>query len=305
MPAYWFMYNMYALARNAQKYVDRDRRINPIQHIEYDYLAPDSISEVYNALRILKKYTAISLLQNSKELSDEELLQAGENILEDSNRALKDEIIIAKGFENSSRPTHIIKAKEGYHIYKRLINYYAAKMLLSYINEHHITSFDDERFEHIYGGDATQTWHNLGGQLMSQEEIDSLLNGIKTSNINSWEEIHQFYKKAADGYHLQKVRHAVAVMLQASWANHKSLTKEQFKNLLLEAISTKEWMFQNIYSSREKDYTSEFRKMVYDSELEMTEVLGKLEENVFIEQQRNALEEEKVVIEKTIAALNL
>jgi hypothetical protein len=26
MPAYWFMYNMYALARNAGKYADRDKR---------------------------------------------------------------------------------------------------------------------------------------------------------------------------------------------------------------------------------------------------------------------------------------
>src|SRR4051812_5086230 len=37
MPGYWLMYNMYALARNAWKYVDRDRRIEKIQQIEYDY----------------------------------------------------------------------------------------------------------------------------------------------------------------------------------------------------------------------------------------------------------------------------
>ncbi len=39
MPGYWFMYNMYALERNAQKYIDRDKRIDKAQHIEYDYLA--------------------------------------------------------------------------------------------------------------------------------------------------------------------------------------------------------------------------------------------------------------------------
>ena len=31
MPAYWFMYNMYALERNAWKYVDRDKRDDKIQ----------------------------------------------------------------------------------------------------------------------------------------------------------------------------------------------------------------------------------------------------------------------------------
>ena len=37
MPAYWFMYNMYALARNAWKYIRRDKRIDKTQLIEYDY----------------------------------------------------------------------------------------------------------------------------------------------------------------------------------------------------------------------------------------------------------------------------
>src|SRR5215203_793417 len=36
MPAYWFMYNLYALARNEGKYTDRDKRIEKAQHIEYD-----------------------------------------------------------------------------------------------------------------------------------------------------------------------------------------------------------------------------------------------------------------------------
>src|SRR5256885_15087051 len=44
MPAYWFMYNMYALERNAWKYVDRDKRHDKFQLLESDYLAPDSIN---------------------------------------------------------------------------------------------------------------------------------------------------------------------------------------------------------------------------------------------------------------------
>jgi hypothetical protein len=55
MPAYWFMYNMYALSRNAWKYQDRDKRIQKTQHIEFDYLAPDTINEIFDALSILKK----------------------------------------------------------------------------------------------------------------------------------------------------------------------------------------------------------------------------------------------------------
>ena len=39
MPAYWFLYNMYALARNSWKYADRDKRTDKSQLIDFDFLA--------------------------------------------------------------------------------------------------------------------------------------------------------------------------------------------------------------------------------------------------------------------------
>ena len=42
MPAYWFLYNMYALARNSWKYLDRDKRTDKTQLLEFDFLAPDT-----------------------------------------------------------------------------------------------------------------------------------------------------------------------------------------------------------------------------------------------------------------------
>ncbi|MGB2704528.1 MAG: DUF4954 family protein, partial [Chitinophagaceae bacterium] len=60
MPGYWFMYNMYALARNAAKYTGRDKRTDKSQVIEYDFLAPDSINEIIEALGLFKKTTAIA-----------------------------------------------------------------------------------------------------------------------------------------------------------------------------------------------------------------------------------------------------
>nr|MDQ6901580.1 DUF4954 family protein [Bacteroidota bacterium] len=55
MPAYWFMYNMYALARNTWKIEDRDKRTEKIQTIENNYLAPDTINEIFDALELLSK----------------------------------------------------------------------------------------------------------------------------------------------------------------------------------------------------------------------------------------------------------
>ena len=45
-------------------------------------------------------------------------------------------------------------------------------------------------------------------------------------------------------------------------------------------------MVKNIYDSRAKDFRNEFRKMVYENEKEMEAVMGNLEDNLFINQQK-------------------
>ena len=57
MPGYWMMYNMYALSRNAWKYVDRDRRTDKTQTLEYDFLAPDSVNEIFDSLPLMELFT--------------------------------------------------------------------------------------------------------------------------------------------------------------------------------------------------------------------------------------------------------
>jgi hypothetical protein len=47
----------------------------------------------------------------------------------------------------------------------------------------------------------------------------------------------------------------------------------------------KEEITQKIKSSREKDYTNPFRKMVYQNQAEMDAIVGDLNDNSFIEKQ--------------------
>ena len=74
MPAYWFMYNMYALARNSWKYADRDKQIQPIQQMEYDYLAPDTVNEMFNALSLLEYFAGKAFYKKEKSKTVEENL---------------------------------------------------------------------------------------------------------------------------------------------------------------------------------------------------------------------------------------
>jgi hypothetical protein len=63
-----------------------------------------------------------------------------------------------------------------------------------------------------------------------------------------------------------------------------------FNEILQKAVSTKTWMSKGIYNTRAKDYENDFRKMVYDTQAEMDEVMGKLANNSFIQQEIQDLE---------------
>jgi hypothetical protein len=303
MPAYWFMYNLYALARNAGKYVDRDKRTSKFQHIEYDFLAPDSINEIFTALKLLKKLTALSQNKNySHDTPEDILLQEGESILEDQQDAIKTIIVNNSGFENNSRPVCICKVNEAYRIYRDLIVYYGITNILQLINAYSINSFD-ELTKALPDTPARLQWINIGGQLLPVNSLQTVLQKIKNNSIQSWKEIHDFYEENGRAYSEQKLQHAYASLLELLKLG--KLTGEDFKKLLYRALDIKEWMVKNIYDSRAKDYQNPFKKIVYDNEEEMEEIVGRLEDNVFINQQKEEFIRFRSSVERTISLFHL
>jgi hypothetical protein len=304
MPAYWFMYNMYALARNAHKYVDRDKRTDKTQLIEYDYLAPDSINEIFTAINLLKKFTAIAVEKNNAKKNEKDLLEAGQLILEDPNTDLKNVEINAVGFENNNRPTQLIKVKEAYVIYKQLIIYYGINQLVNHISKAGISSFDS-LLKSLPSATLHLEWQNVGGQLLPNNEVDNLFKSIKGGHITSWKEVHLFYRKNGELYNEQKLQHGFAALFEILKITSKGFSPALFKSLLHQAIDTKEWMYKNIYNSRAKDYQNAFRKMLYENDKEMEEVLGNLDDNIFIKEQKVALKNFKKQIGIITSEFNL
>ena len=62
MPAFWWMYNMYAIARNTQKYQQRDKRKRKIQNIEFETFAPDTMEETIRGCKLLEEWTGKAYL---------------------------------------------------------------------------------------------------------------------------------------------------------------------------------------------------------------------------------------------------
>ncbi|MEO6405482.1 MAG: DUF4954 family protein [Ferruginibacter sp.] len=275
MPAYWFMYNMYALARNAWKYNDRDRRTNKTQLIEYDYLAPDTINEIFDALKILKSFT-----------SNED----GETTIE--------------GWENSKRKVVIVKVAEAIGIFEEMITLYACNQFIYQVNEYNLTSFDALK-EKLHADIHRTQWLNIGGQLIKRTEVEACRKSIRNNEINSWDVLHNFYKTQGINYENDKLQHSYNSLLELENITGKQFDKILFKEYLNKVLSTKGWMSKGIYHSREKDYTNPFRKMVYETQQEMNAVIGKLEDNSFIQSEYEAFEKLKQDIERISKLFNL
>lgn len=299
MPGYWFMYNMYAIARNAWKYIDRDKRRDKTQLIEYDYLAPDSVNELFDSLQLLELLTGRAYFAKNnpgKKYSDDDCKKKGKELLETKNPVAEELEIIADGFENSKRKVVLLKVPKSYHLFKELIRFYGVGEILKLIEAKKIKSFDGLK-EALPKRAARNEWSNVGGQLIPTHNLDLLISKITSGKLKGWDAVHAFYKHESDLYCTHKLQHAFASLKEIQ--GFRQLTPALFKDLLGQYLSTKEWMVKGIYESRAKDYTNPFRKMVYSNDEEMEVVTGKLSENSFIIQQQKELE----ALRKTVQRL--
>jgi hypothetical protein len=307
MPAYWFQYNMYALARNSWKYVDRDKRTDKTQRIEYDFLAPDSIGEMLEALSLLCRFTGkawVAAQGKKKKYADEELIAMGKELLEEGKEDIEALEIFADGFENSDRKIRLIKVPQAYRLFRELIAYHAGVQLLAFVKTNKITGHEALQ-KALPGSPALTRWRNVGGQLIRETEVDKLLQHIHQGKVKDWNDVHSFYTKQGEGYVMDKLHHALAALKDIGGPNLRRSGKAALRDLLQTSISTKEWMVEGIYASRAKDYTNPFRKMVYDSPEEMDTVIGALKDNGFIRQERQAAKAYRREIDRVIRQFEL
>jgi hypothetical protein len=311
MPGYWFLHNMYALARNAWKYVDRDKRSDKLQLLEFDYLAPDSMHELAHALEILQKFTAKAWIEQSPGPADRSLLTSeaalialGRDLLVKNDPSLASLEITADNFENSRRKVLIRKVPLAYPVFRDLIIHYAVRCLAEYITRNEIAGLRDLQAA-LPENRKPEAWVNAGGQLIRKSSLDQLVQDIHDSRVKSWQDVHRFYQSAAETYIRDKTLHALDLLNEVHGISVKSAEPGVFKNLLSRSLATAGSITRNILSSREKDYENPFRKMVYENQAEMDKVVGRPDENSFIKNRFEAFEQYKTDIGELISKWDL
>ncbi|HPX99184.1 MAG TPA: DUF4954 family protein [Bacteroidaceae bacterium] len=291
MPAFTWLYNMYAMARNEWKYVNRDTRIFKIQNIEFEAFAPDSIEEVIESRKLLSIWTAKAWLRKEgksfENMTDKRLIETGKKLLNGKPEVVKELEVLGENMEKSKRKVVILRPYEAYHAYGDMIVFYAVKNIVKFLEENENENF--ESLSALFDGERKRVWFNLGGQIMSIEDVNQLRSDIKDGTLNSWKEIHHRYNEIWKRYFMDKLRHAYLSLKHMLEIDE--FTVDDWTDVLNRAIDVQNYIYEQVYVTRKKDYDNYFRRATFLNEEEMLAAWGKLDEDSFILQQRKATKE--------------
>jgi len=265
MPAYWWMYNLYSLFRNDQKYKVRDLRKRKSQIIHTGFLAPDTVSEMLHAMAILENVQPDISGNDTGILTDYRV-------------------------ENSKRPVRILKLSKSLAAYRDMILYFTMENILHLLVEPTALPLDSMT------GFKVDTWINAGGQLMPKMQLDLLLTDIVNGTLQTWQQIHQRYEEIDAGYKIDAMHFALACLLRLQPV--KSVSDLDWATILEEYERILEYLSDGLKHSRAKDFENPFRKMVYDSDEEMEAVLGDPLEDDIIVQTLERLQARRTTIER-------
>jgi NDP-sugar pyrophosphorylase family protein len=281
LPAYFWLYNLFALERNSWKSRTRDIRITKTQYIETDYLSPDTAEEIFSAIELLESRL-------------KEAGIAGEET----------DYIAVQDMENSSRNQVILRPRKALSAYYQMLKFYAVKTLACFFDSRQELDFNGLRELLGNGGERVREWLNLGGQIVPAFKVDILREQIRVTKIKSWKEIHGVYETWQGEYPLDKARHAWAVLaLLYSRETQPVLDAQAFRLELDGALKTRQWISCQILETRAKDFRNPFRKATFRNQAEMDQVVGSEESGSFIKTAREEELSFAQVLERAAARL--
>lgn len=300
IPAWWFLYDMFAISRNNDKFIQRDKRKVKIQNIETDPLAPDTMQEVQKSLIRIIELTAKYLKETQNEcmnvnLSEKEEFQKAKDFLHKNPSA---DFFLEDKIAQKKYGAVIHKPARAYKMYRKISKYYATRTLMEYCQKQNDEFIEQDILNEIYKIPLFTSWENVGGQIIPTEKIQQLFERIKNNEINSWDEIHEFYNECNNHYNEYKARYAIYILEQLYSRKIKEFTTEVYKDIKTDVSAVSNEIYQATVKSREKDYEDYYRTMVYRNKEEMDCVIGTIDNNSFIKKlKKSTVEFEKNINE--------
>lgn len=257
MPAYWWMYNMYALQRCKLKFRSRDSRRLPQQMVEWDPLAPDTVEEIISAREKLAVWLG------------------RENPRKDDVLELEREFI-----ENSKRKVRLLKPKRALQAYSDMIIHYGFCNV--FLAMRHPCGYNSlSELSQKREDSRSDRWLNIGGQIVKSSDLEALKEDIKSGELDSWSKVHARYSRLWEKYREDKLSHSLACLKHIRGV--EVLAEEDWTELIERERRTLDFIESSMKAQRQKDYASPWRRALYDDEREeMLSVIGKIEDDEYI-----------------------
>jgi len=305
-PAWLFLYDMFAITRNNNKFKKRDKRKVRVQQIETDPLAPDTLQEIEVALRRIIELTA-EYLVNIKDkkaleakknygLRSQELYQVAKDFLHQNQNA---------SFTLNDREAQkkygaiIVKPVKAYKMYRRIAKFFAVRTLCEYCKRKGLSGLTKDEIKKISEMPLFTEWVNVGGQIIPQIRLDQLFEMIKEQSVDSWDSIHDYYNGCQAQYEDYKVAYALNILEKLYSRDISEFTPKIFNGIIEDVKIANKDIYDATLISRMKDFDDEFRMQTFRNAREMTAVLGSITDNEFIQSMKSQAES----LEKQIEVL--
>ncbi len=293
VPAWYFVYDAFAIIRNKYKFLARDKRFIKVQNIETNPIAPDTVQEIIAAIdRIIsltsKRLSELDPERHAKASNREELLLQAKDFLHsrpETSFTLEDPTCQKK------YGARIYKPGLAYKVYRKILKYFIADSLIEFSEKHSLDGITKKIVsEKIKSIPLHTSWKNLGGQIVPEERIRTLIKKIEDGELNSWDEIHSFYDECQKNYTDFKAAYSVFILERMYSTKLEDFTEKQVCNVVSDVVEVSTLAYEKSVESKRKDYTDYYRTMLYDSTEEMQAVLGTLEENTFLHTLKEDME---------------
>ena len=315
MPAYWWLYNMYTLARNTWKYRTRDKRITRVQHIEFDTFAPDTMQEVLVARQLLELWVGKAYMngnknednsgqrtgndkENNRQPSIVNYQVQGRRLLCGNRKAVDDLTILGEGMEHSRRSVHIIKAYDAYHAYGDMLIHYAMSGVLIHFEGR---KPQWEELDEILRAPIPHDWVNLGGQPVTAADLACLQQDICNGTLDSWDAIHHRYDELWQRYPTDKLHHALHGLCSVFGTD--TMTADLWLQALAHEERIQRRISEQVYLTRKKDHDNPFRASTCRNADEVVAVFGTADDNSFVQSVREEMLSRLHEIERLRASL--
>ncbi len=246
MPAYWWMYNKYALFRNSMKVRSRDRRVFRHQPVTSAFLAPDTADEILGALKLL---------------ADPETPHR---------------------FERSRRRVSLLKKNRAVTAYREMLTLYAAISISRWITAHNLESWHS--VQDALGTGHACSWINFGGAVTALETVESFIAGTESGELDSLEKQRANLEKAWSAEDKSIACHGFSILTFLYKTNTPA--GADWNSLLKGASEILTSIEEEVLQKRVDDHTDPFRSALYSNESEKTAVLRTPDKNPFSEEIR-------------------